>query len=147
MNSRATPGLQIPLRPAGEAHDPHDAPYRRFIAASLALGVGGGFLLGLLLPLARAERWGWGEGNRYQALVQAHGQLQLMGFGGLFIMGMVLRLLPRIAARDLAWPRMATPALALVAISLVPRALSRPCVSRAAVSPRRPPIRRSATSP
>ena len=117
----------IPLTPVHLASAArHEAPYRAFIGASLALGIGGGFLLGLLLPLSRALEWGWGSGDRYPALVQAHGQLQLMGFGGLFIMGMALRLLPRIAARELAFASLAPWMLAAVVTSLVLRALAEP---------------------
>ena len=84
-------------------HAPHyDAPYRLFIAASLALGIGGGFLLSLLLPLARTLDWNWGSRSGGPSLVQVHGQLQLIGFGGLFVMGMALRLMPRVSGRPLA---------------------------------------------
>ena len=94
----------IPLRPAGQPRPhPHDeAPYQAFIAASLILGIGGGFLLSVLLPLARTLDWGWGATQRWAVLVQVHGQLQLIGFVGLFIMGMALRLMPRISGRPLA---------------------------------------------
>ncbi len=96
----------IPIRdvtPATAEHAPHyDAPYRQFIAASLTMGIGGGFLLSLLLPLARTLDWRWGATERWAVLVQIHGQLQLIGFGGLFVMGMALRLIPRVSGRPLA---------------------------------------------
>ena len=74
------PLLTLPVEPhAGH----YDAPYRQFIAASLVLGIGGGFLLSILLPLARTLDWGWGASTRWSELVQVHGQLQLVGFAGL----------------------------------------------------------------
>jgi hypothetical protein len=103
-----------------------EAPYRAFIGGSLALGIGGGFLLALLISLARALEWGWGSGARYPAYVQAHGQLQLVGFVGLFIMGMAMRLLPRIAGRDLAFAALAPWLLVTIIVSLILRAVSEP---------------------
>jgi hypothetical protein len=88
------------MRAAPQMHE--EAPYQAFIAASLVLGVGGGFLLSVLLPLARTLDWGWGATARWGVMVQVHGQLQLIGFAGLFVMGMALRLSPRISGRPLA---------------------------------------------
>lgn len=118
----------IPLTPVQRATavDRHEPPYRAFIGGSLALGIGGGFLLGLLVSLARALEWGWGSGERYPAFVQAHGQLQLVGFVGLFVMAMVLRLSPRIAGRALAFRWAAGWLLASVSLNLVLRAVAEP---------------------
>lgn len=95
----------IPLRPvmAPEPHQHYEAPYRAFIATSLVLGIGGGFLLSVLLPLARTLDWHWGSTERWTVMVQLHGQLQLIGFAGLFVIGMSLRLLPRVSGRPLAF--------------------------------------------
>jgi hypothetical protein len=122
----------IPLRavgpqPAPVPHNPpkpHDAPYRAFIAASLTLGVGGGFLLAVLLPLAGALEWDWGR--RFSALVQAHGQLQLVGFAGLFTAGMSLRLIPRFSGRPLAFWTWTPWIIVMWAASLIIRALAQP---------------------
>ena len=120
----------IPLRPVGDDAPPHAhayvAPYRWFIAASLALGIGGGFMLALLLPLARAEEWGWSDGMRWQALIQAHGQLQLIGFGGLFVMGMAFRLMPRFSGRPLAFPALVPALIPVIATSLILRSVAEP---------------------
>lgn len=102
----------------------YDAPYRAFIAASLLLGVGGGFALGLLLPIARLLEWEWGL--RWSALAQAHGQLQLLGFGGLFIAGMALRLMPRFSGGALAFTPLIRCIIPLVAGSLVLRTIAQP---------------------
>jgi hypothetical protein len=59
-------------------------------------------MLAMLLPIAGALEWDWG--TRWQELAQAHGQLQLLGFAGLFIAGMAFRLLPRFSGRPLAYP-------------------------------------------
>jgi hypothetical protein len=122
---------RIPLTPVGGAeHVGHaaayEAPYRRFIAVSLILAIGGGFLLSLLLPLARAEEWAWGSGIRWQALIQAHGQLQLIGFGGLFVMGMSLRLMPRFSGRPLAFRALVPALIPAIGTSLLLRSIAEP---------------------
>ncbi|MBI5284048.1 MAG: NnrS family protein [Chloroflexi bacterium] len=111
------------MQDARHAHH-EDTLYRRFVFASLALAIGGGFLLSALLPLAQAMEWDWGR--RWLALAQAHGQLQLLGFGGLFAMGMALRMVPRFAGRELAYPALAVAVMPSVASSLVLRALAQP---------------------
>ncbi len=124
------PGDQIPLIAVGPVAAPHpprahyDAPYRLFLGTSLALALFGGFLLAVLLPLAQALAWDWG--TRWQALVQAHGQLQLLGFAGLFIAGMALRLMPRFSGRDIAFPRLVPALIPLIGGSVVLRALAQP---------------------
>ena len=76
--------------------NPDDRAYRPFIAASLLIGIFGGFALALVLSIDAAE--GFSLGTRWFAVAQAHGHLQLIGFAGLFIAGMALRLAPRFAA-------------------------------------------------
>jgi len=124
--------VSIPLRSVGPepprhahaAREPYDAPYRLFLATSLLLAIGGGFLLALLLPLARALEWDWG--TRWDALVQAHGQLQLVGFTGLFTAGMALRLMPRFSGRPLAFPRVIPWVIPSIAAALIVRAVAQP---------------------
>ncbi len=79
-----------------------EAPYQVFLAAALSLALLGGFMLAMLLPIAGALEWDWG--TRWQEFAQAHGQLQLLGFAGLFIAGMAFRLMPRFSGRPLAYP-------------------------------------------
>lgn len=81
---------------------PSEPPYQVFVLTSLGLALGGGFVLGALMPLSLALDWGWG--SRYTALVQAHGQVQVLGWVGLFIMGLAYRLMPRFSQRPLAHP-------------------------------------------
>jgi hypothetical protein len=118
----------IPLTPVQQATTAgrDEPPYRAFIAGSLLLGIGGGFLLGTLIATARALEWEWGSGARYPSFVQAHGQLQLLGFVGLFIMAMVLRLAPRIAGRRIAFGWLSPWLLGFVSVSLVLRAVAEP---------------------
>ena len=116
--------MTIPLTAAHAppAHD--DGPYRPFLFASLALAICGGFLLAMLLPLAQTLKWDWGL--RWQALAQAHGQLQLMGFAGLYVMGMAMRVAPRFTGRPLPYPAMARAIMPVVAASVILRALAEP---------------------
>ncbi len=124
----------IPLRTIGRAtpqpqhahHAHEEAPYQVFIAASLVLGLGGGFLLAILLPLARTLDWGWGATERWAVMVQLHGQLQLIGFGGLFVTGMALRLMPRIAGRPLAYRQLIPVLIPAIGGYLVLRSLAQP---------------------
>jgi hypothetical protein len=123
--------MRIPLTAVGQVartrhRHAYEAPYRAFIAASLTLGIGGGLMLAVLLPLARAFGWGWVDGLRWQALVQAHGQLQLLGFGGLFVMGMAFRLMPRFSGRQLALRRLVPFLIPIVASSLILRSIAEP---------------------
>lgn len=117
----------IPLTPLQQHSTPHlEAPYRAFITGSLVAGIGGGFLLAALISFARALEWEWGSGAHYASYIQAHGQLQLAGFVGLFIMGMAMRLLPRISGRKLAFAPAAPWLLGMMLASLALRAVSEP---------------------
>lgn len=107
-----------PRQPAHRA----EAPYQLFLAAALALALLGGFMLALLLPIAGALEWDW-DGRR-QEFAQAHGQLQLLGFAGLFIAGMALRLMPRFSGRPLAYPMAARSVVVLVGGGVVVRSVA-----------------------
>ena len=76
-----------------------DTAYRSFIVTSLALSVLVGFLLAIHIPVGRLLDAGWPE--RTADLIHGHGQVQLLGFAGLYVMGMSLRLLPRFAGARL----------------------------------------------
>ena len=76
-----------------------DLAYRPFLIASLLLGVFLGFALGLHVATVRVMESGRPE--RTADLIQAHGQAQLLGFAGLYVMGMSLRLLPRFTGGSL----------------------------------------------
>jgi hypothetical protein len=72
-------------------------------AAAIALGLGlfGGFLTGLYALGAPAFGW---PATAYLALVQAHGQIQILGFAGLLIVGVGGLLLPGFWRAKLANP-------------------------------------------
>jgi hypothetical protein len=122
----------IPVRAVGTpertAHRP-EPPYRLFIATSLAVAVGGGFVLALLLPLARALAWDWGRS--WQPAAQAHGQLQLGGFVAIFIAGMALRMMPRFSGRPLAFASTGAAIAPLLAAAVLLRAAALPAADGA----------------
>lgn len=82
-----------------EAVPRSDLAYRQFLVASLLLAVLLGFALGLHVATVRLLDSGRPE--RTADLIQAHGQAQLLGFAGLFVIGMSLRLVPRFAGASL----------------------------------------------
>jgi uncharacterized protein involved in response to NO len=99
-----------------------DRSFPWFIVASFTLAIGGGFTLAVLLPLAEALGWDWDV--RWPALVQAHGHLQAIGWAGLFVIGMSLRLIPRFAGRPLRFARLTPAVLSLLVAGIVARAIS-----------------------
>ncbi|MDP2675556.1 MAG: hypothetical protein Q8Q00_11745 [Dehalococcoidia bacterium] len=70
-----------------------DQQYLPFIAAAVFFGLIVGLPLGFTLAHAAAQSSYLG--GRWQPLVQVHGHLQLVGWVGLFVMGMGYRLVPR----------------------------------------------------
>ena len=97
-------------------------PYHLFIAASLALSLGAGLVLGILVALSRAAGWGI-EASRPD-LSAAHGQVQTWGFLGLFVIGMAQRLMPRFSRNPLRFQRLAVPLLILVLAGLLSRVVA-----------------------
>jgi hypothetical protein len=93
--------------------------YRLFVLSSLALAVLGGFALGVHIPLGRLLDWP-SEGRRPD-MVQVHGQVQVLGFAGLFVLGMALRLMPRFANTRLRLDGLVAPMWGLLAGSLAAR--------------------------
>ncbi|MGE0058341.1 MAG: hypothetical protein AB7T32_10195, partial [Dehalococcoidia bacterium] len=115
---------EVRLAPA-----PEDS-YRLYILTSLVLAVFLGFALGLHTAVSRIT--GGGDPERSADLLQAHGQVQLLGFAGLYVMGMSFRLLPRFAGSRLAHPSLLTPIVVLIAAGLVPRAIVLPFLTGSA---------------
>lgn len=72
--------------------------------AALLLGVGGGFLLAAVLTVT--SMIGVPLGTWWLALAQAHGDLQVFGWAGLFVIGVSLHFLPRLRGAPLVatWP-------------------------------------------
>jgi hypothetical protein len=116
----------IPLAPVERSPVPQVAepPYQIFVLSSLAAALGAGFVLATLVPLSVVLDWGWGR--HYTSLIQAHGQVQLLGWLGLFIMGMAYRLLPRFSGRPLAFPVLVWASWATLSASLIVRLAAQP---------------------
>lgn len=72
--------------------------------AALLLGAGGGFLLACILTVT--SMLSIAPGSWWLALAQAHGDLQLFGWAGLFVVGVSLHFLPRLRGTPLVavWP-------------------------------------------
>ncbi len=120
---------QIPLTEAGEPSSTeafwrHDPPYHLFLLTSMAFAVLAGFTLAILAPLSIVLEWGWGR--RFMPLIQAHGQAQVLGFVGLFIIGMAYRLMPRFSGRPLGFPALAWASWPLLSLALVLRLIAQP---------------------
>lgn len=90
-----------------------DRSYLGFVAGALVSALAGGFLLAVWMPLAATDVVPGIE--RAPRLVQAHGWLQLQGWGGLFVAGMALRLVPRFVGRRRLPKRVTLPLLAVLA--------------------------------
>jgi metal-sulfur cluster biosynthetic enzyme len=107
-------------------------PYFIAVVASIAIAVLGGFPLGILAALGGGRDIGLGA--RWTPIVQAHGHLQLVGFVGLFIVGIAYHVLPRFKNTELALPRLALPSIALLALGAVLRTITQPWADSGAIA-------------
>jgi len=82
---RATSALRYLL------HEEHQ--YAPFVGSAFLFALFAGFPLGLVLAHTLAQ--GSGLGGRMPQLIQVHGHIQLLGWFGLFVMGMGYRLVSR----------------------------------------------------
>ena len=96
-------------------------PHQVFVLTSLALATGLGLVLAVLVPLSRLLQWRLEDGR--PDLAQVHGEVQAVGFVGLFIIGMALRLLPRFAHTELRFPGLVLPVWGFTVSALLARAL------------------------
>ncbi|MFQ5472629.1 MAG: NnrS family protein [Dehalococcoidia bacterium] len=94
------------------------------VLSSLTLAILVGFPLGILVALGGARDVG--VGDKWSPLIQAHGHLQIVGWVGLFIMGVAFHVLPRFKNTDLRLRALALPAIALVAAGVLLRVGSQP---------------------
>ncbi len=101
-----------------------DDAYRLILPASLLLAVFLGFALGIHIAVSRLTEGG--DAGRNADLLQAHGQVQLLGFAGLYVMGMSLRLLPRFSGAKVAFPALVPLILVAFLLGLIPRAVILP---------------------
>lgn len=107
-------------------HAPSTGPHPTtvLLRLSMLLGATAGFTLGLVLlgaiVLGRAADLPWA------ALVQVHGQVQVVGFVGLFVLGTAAQLLPGFLARPLTRRSLVIRGGSLVASALLLRAVAQP---------------------
>lgn len=94
------------------------------LLAACAFAVCLGLVLAVVLPGAAAVSAPWGE--RWRALVQVHGQAMVLGFAGLFILGMGARLLPRFSGAPLYRPTLLKAAFVLITAAVVGRSIAQP---------------------
>ena len=89
---------------------------RGYIWVALAMALGAGFPIGA--HLAAVLGFGFPVGRGFASFVQLHGHVQLVGWTGLFIMGISLYFLPRLAGVPMAHPRWPAWILWLMAVGL-----------------------------
>ncbi len=95
-----------------------------FVFASLALAVLGGFTLAVSLPV-EAALGGYDVG--WVSHAQVHGHLQVVGFAGLFVVGVSMKLAPRFASRsDVALASLVTPGFGLMVFGILLRIVGQP---------------------
>ena len=95
--------------------------------AALLLGACGGFVLASVLTLARA--FSVPLGAWWEAVVQAHGHLQLYGWAGLFVLSVALHFLPRLRGAPLVGARFIPWLTGSIVVSMVLRAFSQPLLA------------------
>jgi hypothetical protein len=98
--------------------------YRLAIFTSLALALAGGLPLAVLVALGGGRDVGLGV--RWVPLIQAHGHLQLVGFVGIFIVGLAYHVLPRFKNTALRLPGLAIASIGLLAGGVVLRTVTQP---------------------
>lgn len=105
------------MRNADDVHVP-------FLIASLLLATLGGFTLAVSLPFEAALG---GIDVGWASHAQVHGHLQVVGFAGLFVVGVAFKLAPRFAGRrDIALDWALMPGLVLLVAGVLLRALGQP---------------------
>lgn len=97
------------------------------LQAALLMGACGGFVLASVLTLSSALSVPLG--TWWEAVVQAHGHLQLYGWAGLFVLGVLFHFLPRLRGAPLARAHFLPWLLAIAIVSLILRTISQPMLS------------------
>src|SRR5262245_29413263 len=98
--------------------------YRLYLKTSLLLALTAGFGIGLLAVLGRAG--GPDLGRYWLPLIQAHGQVQLLGWVGLFIVGVAYHVVPRFRGVAPVRRRVALATYALLLGAVLVRAVGQP---------------------
>ncbi len=99
-------------------------PYVLGLVTAVLLSVTAGLPLGILVALGGARDIGLGA--RWTPLIQAHGHLQVMGWLGLFLVGVAFQVVPRFKQVPLRLPLLVRPAIVLIAAGLIARTVSQP---------------------
>src|SRR5574337_1922498 len=92
-----------------------------FIWTSLTTAIIGGFAFGAYLAVVIG--YGLPAGESFYALIQTHGHLQLIGWVGVFIMGISLHFIPRLASFPIPRPERVNRILWLMVPGLLLRAV------------------------
>ncbi len=98
-----------------------------FLWVALAAAILAGF--GLAAHLSFVLGFGLPLGAAFPTLVQTHGHVQLVGWAGLFVMGVSLFFIPRLASAPLRHPRWVGLILWLMAAGLLLRAGTQPMLA------------------
>lgn len=80
----------------------HVAFQMAYIWTALAVALGAGFSIGAHLTFIMG--FGFPLGKGFASFVQTHGHVQLIGWAGLFIMGISLHFIPRLAGLPIPYP-------------------------------------------
>lgn len=97
------------------------------VKAALLMGACGGFVLATVLTLSSA--FPVLLGAWWEAVVQAHGHLQLYGWAGFFVLGVALYFFPRLCGAPLVGARFLPWLLGLAIVSLIVRSVSQPLLT------------------
>lgn len=100
----------------------------RFVYAALLFATGGGFALAVWLPVRAALGH---MDPSWLAYAQVHGHLQVMGFAGLFVLGVATRLTPRFGGGRLVCPALVQAAFWCLVAGLLARAVGQPSAAHA----------------
>ena len=103
------------------------------IWASLTTAIVAGFALGAYLAVVIG--YGFPVGQGFYSLLQTHGHLQLVGWAGLFIMGVSLHFIPRLASFPLPHPERIDWILWLMASGLLLRVVGGTAMASLAGNP------------
>ena len=96
-----------------------------FVTAALAFGVLGGFSLAFSLSM---EALLVGLSASWASHAQVHGHLQVLGFAGLFVVGVACKLIPRFGNGEAPAPATVTAILWCLGLGVLARAVGQPLV-------------------
>ncbi len=97
----------------------HAEFYVGYVWAALALAIFSGFAIGAHMAFVIGFNFPLGKG--FYSFIQTHGHVQLVGWAGLFIMGISLHFIPRLAGVPIVHPEWIKRSLWAVVIGLILR--------------------------